>query len=1563
MQFQAGYILEGVREDLSDFNKDKVDGLLMSLSTFDIDTKIDFTHVDTHLYPYLAVLNNIFTRGLPTKPSESIEIFFSEKYAAQRIEVNTSKNLGEIKFVSVNDHAERLKVFDALHVIDPRIRFNKENYNVEILGSNFEKAFIFEYLSKQNLSFLSHVFLPQRNLDSIVPKDEMHKFPKQSVDFAVESPYLNRYTYRKYGHQKYGFRKSIGSVIEIDGQTYHASVAQRLLDDYRDRAVKLSDWETLRLSDLGGNEVMQFLIKENDLTEYLKVLSSNFKKSLSEIAWKEVLEYTLAPFAIARIQKTIIELLLCGKLDWEKDNWKIRVYERDIPCAQLAIKDLQDWIEHLFTLSNVKSKSLPKLPSITLQVISTPEFSNSPLQLSLDVVSEEIDSHDADFDLILDIAILTRSVIERPAAKALNYVNIRSSHFTKSKRRFYTSRFTRYRELGNSINNEQFTENLEAKECLKFFLRNIFRKEDFNPGQLAILNRAIQGKSVIGLLPTGGGKSLTYQLAAMLQAGVTVVIDPIKSLMQDQFEGLVKDGIDGCNYINSKLDTFEKRLAEDQLVNSEVLFTFISPERLQIDSFRKKLLEMHAGRVYFSYCVIDEVHCVSEWGHDFRTSYLSLGANAMEYCRTADYPNTYLPLFGLTATASFDVLADVERELGGYGKSDLDTDAIVRSENTNRVELQYLIVKVDFDYERKKPLTLSFPDGTSITLSSNPIRGSVRNMVGIQKQLALVKLIEDIPALIGGLNSQSEELEHRFNTGTMAVDGVKTRSIRLQKFDEDSFFSGNGLNDQMRFLNGGIVFSPHRGRYFGVTDQFQFQKYSDDARDDAGRILHKIGEFVLNDEGQRIKLPIDERRGVADAIERNYPKFRVGVFMGSSDSDERSAKEIESASFANQELFINSHQNIMVSTKAFGMGINKRNVRYTIHINYPNSIESFVQEAGRAGRDGNLALSTILFHNQWVFHFNKDFLRKAKRELQDEDYKKLKLLQDEQFFEEDLETVFQEIGIGHLLDEKIFRDRRTGFINVDRDLLRDFHSNSFKGAQKEKINIAELLTDISYPDSGYLSELTSTIKENFDLDSLILKVQTRRIYCDARNRQTYGYIDLGNLNFNVEHTDFDRGFSRDLLGAIVDEIKLQFDEWHNQALLVEWLLNGSDNVSTGGILNALSNCTNDGDEVDPRMTVHFRNKLSNDLVYETNLYEVCRDFIDKRVSISGVRSALKKLKKLRSHNFNDFIEYLVEEYSDIQLSDLIDRNLAQCEGVFYRPRVKSDTDKALYRLLSIGVIDDYTVDYNKSSYELVITKKPDGAYRDALFRYIRRYYSIDRAEREILRIDSYAGHTEIEKCIELLVDVVYEVIEKKRIRALDDMIEACAIGVGPDGNQQLKEHIYTYFNSKYARPDFTIDGNLYSLSTATNEGGYFDFEIVLRFMEVIEIDASGPQLDNVKHLRGACMRLLRINSENGALLLLKSFALLVIGIGDNDLLLEEAKFSFIEGLRLFLEMEDDFSVVMLNVNHFKERTLRYSSNPVEAAEIMDLFIEKLYLEYHKKWLRNFNTIYLEGYER
>ena len=149
---------------------------------------------------------------------------------------------------------------------------------------------------------------------------------------------------------------------------------------------------------------------------------------------------------------------------------------------------------------------------------------------------------------------------------------------------------------------------------------------------------------------------------------------------------------------------------------------------------------MYNNQVFFSYCVIDEVHCVSEWGHDFRTSYLSLGKNAIEHCKGKEYPNKLLPVFGLTATASYDVLSDVERELSGNGRADLDTEAIVRFENSNRDELQYNVVNVEVNFERKKIFDHTFIELARSVYFTNDKRAKVKSEINIKFGSELVEV-------------------------------------------------------------------------------------------------------------------------------------------------------------------------------------------------------------------------------------------------------------------------------------------------------------------------------------------------------------------------------------------------------------------------------------------------------------------------------------------------------------------------------------------------------------------------------------------------------------------------------------------------------------------------------------------------------------------------------------------------------------------------------------------------------------------------------------------------------
>lgn len=303
------------------------------------------------------------------------------------------------------------------------------------------------------------------------------------------------------------------------------------------------------------NRVITF---SNELEKYGTILFPCADSSILK-GNEKILRNT--PIGIARIQKVIIEAALTGHISIEQNEWNVLVKENDAPCAALAFADLEMMYNHLTELS--KDYDGRKFPKVNLTILS-PEYYGSDLHLGNKTykASKQIDKSTV-YDMVIDFGIdefVDAENVQFSEFKAKNncYFNVRSSRFVYSSREVYTTDRITYKPvtvIGQSGGHEEIK---ETTQHLVYFLQMLFRKKEFRPGQLPILNRALQNKGVIGLLPTGGGKSLTYQLAAMLQPGITVVIDPLKSLMQDQYDGLISNGIDCCTFINSELSPEEK---------------------------------------------------------------------------------------------------------------------------------------------------------------------------------------------------------------------------------------------------------------------------------------------------------------------------------------------------------------------------------------------------------------------------------------------------------------------------------------------------------------------------------------------------------------------------------------------------------------------------------------------------------------------------------------------------------------------------------------------------------------------------------------------------------------------------------------------------------------------------------------------------------------------------------------------------------------------------------------------------------------------------------------------
>ena len=623
--------------------------------------------------------------------------------------------------------------------------------------------------------------------------------------------------------------------------------------------------------------------------------------------------------AVARIQKTFIEAIISERLDTNKREWKILIIEDNTSVAKISIEDFSETYHNLIAMT--KDYDHMVLPKIS---VSTQKDASSEIE----------------YDAVIDVSIeqiCNAKEVTFSKFKASNdcYFIVRSSEKVYEDRVLYTTERINYKPFVEK-NSQGIYHKIEA-HCskLRYFLNLIFRKEDFRPGQLPILNRALQLKSVIGLLPTGGGKSLTYQLAAMLQPAVTLVVDPLKGLMKDQYDGLLNIGIDCISYINSDITkSFEEgRRRELALTGSQVQIMFLSPERLSIYRFREVLRSMRESGVYFAYGVIDEVHCVSEWGHDFRLAYLHLGRNLFNYVlpKEVEGEDNHISLFGLTATASFDVLADVQRELSGINAYSLDEDATVRYENTNRLELQYNVYEVD---------AKDAPNAWA---------------VGDIKEEKLLEVINDATQKIVEIqdNNAVEFIKERFIERENLMDSAVADKILNADLDVDV---ENEWYNQVSTNSAGIVFCTRASEKVNLS-------------------VPSV-EKVLRHKGLR----------------------SISTYKGGDDT-------------VCQDAFLKGKTNMMVATKAFGMGIDKSNVRMTFHLNYPSSLESFVQEAGRAGRDKKMALATIMYSSK---KFSTQNIRTRIIEYFSADYTQNKYFYEQNFLGEEFELYVMNLLMNRL---------------------------------------------------------------------------------------------------------------------------------------------------------------------------------------------------------------------------------------------------------------------------------------------------------------------------------------------------------------------------------------------------------------------------------------------------------------------------------------------------------------------------------------------------------------------
>ena len=368
-------------------------------------------------------------------------------------------------------------------------------------------------------------------------------------------------------------------------------------------------------------------------------------------------------------------------------------------------------------------------------------------------------------------------------------------------------------------------------------LNRYFGYDSFRPGQSGIVSAILTGHDVLGVMPTGAGKSICYQIPAAILPGVAIVISPLISLMRDQVDALNDVGLPAA-FINTTQTPDEQDLVFAQALSGQIKLLYVAPERLETERFRN-----FAVRVPISLVAVDEAHCVSQWGQDFRSSYLGIG----EFI--AGLP-TRPTVAAFTATATERVRRDIVSILGLYTPS-------ITVTGFDRPNLYFDVISMP--RKDKASWVASY-------IASHPDESGI----------VYCATRKETEALAESLNSAVAELR--------AAGGADVSDI------------------------GTIAVAYHGGM-------------SADAREKAQR------DFVTD---------------------------RVPV---------------------------------VVATNAFGMGIDKSNVRFVIHHNMPESIEAYYQEAGRAGRDGEPSRCTLLWNESDIV---------TRRRLLDSDYENERLTPEEQ---------------------------------------------------------------------------------------------------------------------------------------------------------------------------------------------------------------------------------------------------------------------------------------------------------------------------------------------------------------------------------------------------------------------------------------------------------------------------------------------------------------------------------------------------------------------------------------
>ncbi len=452
-----------------------------------------------------------------------------------------------------------------------------------------------------------------------------------------------------------------------------------------------------------------------------------------------------------------------------------------------------------------------------------------------------------------------------------------------------------------------------------------------------------------------------------------------------------------------------------------------------------------------------------------------------------------------------------------------------------------------------------------------------------------------------------------------------------------------------------------------------------------------------------------------------------------------------------------------------------------------------------------------------------------------------------------------------------------------------FHKNSFKGVAKELAVLDELLTEIFFPDRTF--ELENLINNEFDTNVKCNYWEggnNKRLYVNLNFAEPLGYLDLNNLNSFQGNS-----INPELSSTIFPLLREYIQNLHITEPIYLWIQRSDKIAGIEEILQSIR--TSDSFNI----TVGFFNNAKERVKTITKwLHDVVHPSFNEQI-VQRMRASCTDAEAFIEEvcdNFQKFTNGNVLDFEDFCNKRDVNRNVTignaftKFMALYNGYRDKMDTEKAIYRLSTLGIIDDYTVNFSSNTFSLKGTKKTEKEYKDNLKGYLLKYYSEKTTSIRLKSLAKIDETTPIRKSLNFLVNFVYKEIQKKRQLAMKDMKDACRKGL-EDGSVELKNHIDLYFNSKYARAGYSYYNEIgteinASLPDLTGNGMHDDLKWVWLFTNIVEEDPKAGQIDNIKHLRGACTRMLNNQPDSYTLLLLNAFALYMLEFKNPRYLLE-----------------------------------------------------------------------------